>query len=530
MLSTHADGSGDGSDLLGYHGLAPASVSGGGYGFDPRTPRVPQDTKRFDWPEPTGEAELPAPPPAATVPSEKPVSGSIGGKAGLIISGESHDLEDGAMKLVEALSNPKERGWLLKMDARCQELVSIGLEAEAVDKGLASERPGVASALGAHTPLATRLTGMSLRSTNVIEHRETEGISDAAKLMIGGRLLMIDTGVLHSYRRMLVHKLADRYRLRRVTFKGMRGKRQDASGRPSAAMVRLVYSPGTSKLPPMTLEELEASTAPSPPPRRATVGGRPSLPVPPAAPRRATFNGSTAAPVPSLGLSPHETALPPVPSLGLSPHETALPRSRKPQRSADRATDAHSVGSQRSHSPSAHSAQTASPRLARHVDDTAPPSSNDSIFSSPDILRRGEAEDFLWSDGLSRSSEVVGGPSLPTSVTVGRASHSRVVSQDRTAHHDRYDTAGSAPESRPVHWPAHPDPYAPTAHPMWSSDPHSSYYPSAQWSGVGGFAGGETDFTAPPQGRPSPVGPPHPAMPQVIFVPGVGWCTPLSNP
>jgi len=184
----------------------------------------------------------------------------LGGRAGLRIDGQSHDLKEGARKLIEAMGKTAERYWLLAEEAKCQSLVEEGLAA-------ASGNDGKAEA-------AVK------KESDHPESVETSGAADAAAasketaaaLAIEGRLITRDSSILNAYKRMLIHKLADRFRLRRVTFKGAgSGGRAGRKDEPAAtAIIRLVFSPGESKLPPETLEELEASVGYVPPvaPRR----------------------------------------------------------------------------------------------------------------------------------------------------------------------------------------------------------------------------------------------------------------------
>ncbi|KAA0175892.1 hypothetical protein FNF27_02613 [Cafeteria roenbergensis] len=177
----------------------------------------------------------------------------LGGRAGLVIDGQSHDLEVGARKLIEALGKQAEREWLLKEEAKCQSLVEEGLAiiASGGEVNGPDERAGGAGASEAGS-----------------------GAADSAEaLAVGGKLLTRDSSILNAYKRMLIHKLADRFRLRRVTFKGAGGGGRAARGSDPAptAIIRLVFSPHESRLPPETLEELEASVgyvAPVAPRRR----------------------------------------------------------------------------------------------------------------------------------------------------------------------------------------------------------------------------------------------------------------------
>ncbi|KAA0159354.1 hypothetical protein FNF28_05892 [Cafeteria roenbergensis] len=177
----------------------------------------------------------------------------LGGRAGLVIDGQSHDLEVGARKLIEAMGKQAEREWLLKEEAKCQSLVEEGLAiiASGGEVNGPDERAGGAGASEAGS-----------------------GAADSAEaLAVGGKLLTRDSSILNAYKRMLIHKLADRFRLRRVTFKGAGGGGRAARGSDPAptAIIRLVFSPHESRLPPETLEELEASVgyvAPVAPRRR----------------------------------------------------------------------------------------------------------------------------------------------------------------------------------------------------------------------------------------------------------------------
>lgn len=187
----------------------------------------------------------------------------LGGRAGLQIAGEDHSLDSGARKLIEALGKPADRDWLLKEEEKCRQLVLEGTDLLRTHTeqrlALGGAEPGTDGSFSHSVPsLGAAPAGFG--PAQVGKGASGMGGDSAAALAIDGRLATRDSSILNAYKRMLVHKLADRFRLRRITFKGAGGGRSSARGEPAAtAIIRLVFSPTESVLPEKSLEELELS-------------------------------------------------------------------------------------------------------------------------------------------------------------------------------------------------------------------------------------------------------------------------------